>query len=840
MRHTLDAGERLQMYYRIAEDAEERLIDPVTAFGVFVRAIKEQPLDERTGEEIERLAAMIDDGWKDLANAYADVLSIEGTGADVQSAIGKRLARVYEEELSDAQRAEETYLYVLTVVEREPEALANLDRIYSSLEEWAKLAGVLEQRVLASSDDSDKIELSIRLGQVYEEQLGQKTEAIRAYRKVFDELDGSNADVIQALGRIYAETEQWKALKTVYERELENCVGDIEEAEIRARLAKVSAERLGNVADAIAGWKRVLDLRGEDAEALWALADLYQQQSQWAELTDVLERHFDIAESDDERVSILTRRARLFTEQLRRDDEALDTWHRVLDIDYANATALREVAAIWRKRNNAQELVDALQALIERAGNSIESEEIIAAYRELGRVYGSALEQPFEAAEAWRHLLEVDPRDFEAMNELERIYRAEERWVDVISVKMQRADALPVAEEQIRELLEVTDLWRREVGDYDRATQAYETILRIEPTHTEAFECLERLHNAAERWEALIELYLNRLETREEVSEKSDLLRRIAKVFDEKLSDQNQAFDALVNAFSEDFADDETAKFLERMAQATNRWGELLQTANAWLPEQTEPRNKIQLCLRVAKWYGQDLQHPEWAQPYYAQIMQLDPNNVQVLRQIAAIHRVAANWQKVGETLQRALDVVASSEDRKAILVDMGELLERNLGQTDAGVGYYRQSLAVDPLYLPALEALERIYDAQNDSPQLAEILGAKVRALTDSESIARHKLRMGQLFETALRDLQKAGQTYREVLELDGSSLSAMRGLERVDEATQNWADLTQVLERQLDVVETERERVEVLLKLAAVLEDQFLKPEQAAQRLEAVLEID
>lgn len=839
LRQTVDPADRMQMYYRLAEDAEERLMDPVAAFGVFVRGIKEQPLEERTGEEIERLAAMIDDGWKELANAYADVLGIDGVSADVQATIGKRLARVYEEELADIQRAEETYLYVLTVVEREPEALANLDRIYSATEEWIKLAGVLEQRVPASTEDAERIELCVRLGQVYEEQLGQKPDAIRAYRKVFDELDPTNADVIHALGRIYAETEQWTALKAVYERELENAVGDVEEAEIRARLAKVSAERLGNVKDAISGWKRVLDLRGEDAEALWALADLYQQQEQWAELTDVLERHFDIAESDDERVSILTRRARLFSEQLRRDDEALETWHRVLDIEYGNATALREVAAIWRKRNDAQELVDALNAFIDRAGSVIESTELVASYRELGRVYGTSLEQPYEAAEAWRHLLEVDPHDFEAMNELERIYRAEERWVDVIGVRMQRAEALPVAEEQIRELLEVTDLWRKEVGDYDRATAAYEAILRIEPTHLDAFECLERLHTAAERWEPLIELYLNRLETREVIAEKSDLLRRIARVFDEKLGDQSQAFDALVNAFAEDYGDDETAKFLERMAHATNRWAELLQTANSWLPD-TDAKQKIQLCLRVAKWYGQDLQHPDWAQPYYAQIMQLDPNNVQVLRQIAAIHRVQGNWQKVGETLQRALDVVASNEDRKGILVDMGELLERNLSQTEAGIGYYRQALSVDPLYLPALDALERIYDAQDDAAQLVEILASKVRALTDSETIARHKLRMGQLYENSLRELQKAGQQYREVLELDSGSLAAMRGLERVDEATENWADLVSVLERQLDVVETERERVEVLLKLAGVLEDQFLKLDQAAQRLEAVLEID
>jgi len=103
----------------------------------------------------------------------------------------------------------------------------------------------------------------------------------------------------------------------------------------------------------------------------------------------------------------------------------------------------------------------------------------------------------------------------------------------------------------------------------------------------------------------LVELYLSRLETRELVQEKNELLRRIARVFEERLDDKNQAFDALVNAFAEDFSDDETARYLERMAQATGRWGELINTANAWLPEQTEDKQKIRLCLRLGKWYGE-------------------------------------------------------------------------------------------------------------------------------------------------------------------------------------------------------------------------------------------
>ncbi len=836
----IEPEERVQMYYRIAEDAEERLSDPVQAFRVYVRALRERPLDEKSGEEIERLASMIEGGWEELANSYADVMSVEGLDTQTLAVLGRKLARVFEEELADVQKAEESYRFVLSVSPTDADALSNLDRIYSATEQHSELAGILDQRAQIAADDRDKVELYGRLGQVYEVELNRVDEAVVAYRRIFDKLEPNNQDAIGALARIYETKEAWVELKVVYERQLENAVGDVEEAEIRAKLAQVASDRLGNVEQAIEGWKRVLDLRGEDPEALFALSNLYEKQEQWAELSDVLERHFDIAESDEDRVNALTRRARLFTEKLGRDDEALETWQRVLDIDFANVAALRSVAAIWRRRNDPTELVAALHATVDRGGSLLDPEELTGVFRELGKTYGAVLQQPYDAAEAWRKLLEVDPSDFEAMDELEKLYRAEDRWPDVVGVKMQRAEVLSEAAEKIRELLEVTEIWRTKVEDYDQATSAFEKVLAIEPTHEMAFVELEKLHRTASRWEPLVEMYLNRLETLEEVSKRSELLRRIATVFEEKLEDNNQAFDALVNAFSEDYADDVTSAYLEKIAQATGRWGELINTANAWLQEQNDPRLKIQLCLRLGKWYGEDLGHPEYAQPYYAQVMQLDPNNVKVVRQMANIYRIGAQWQKMGETLTRALDIAVANEDRRVILFDLGELLERQMSQADQGLAYYKRSLEVDPLYLPALEALERNYADRGMTAELIQILTSKVKALSDSEQTVQTSLRMGELYEKQLRDLEKAGQVYRDVLAIDASNLQALRGLERVSETLQKWSDLVDVLERQLDVVESERERVEVLLKLAGIQEEQFLKADVAAQRLEQALEID
>ncbi len=837
--HLTEAGARLALYYRIAELHEERLVSLDGALGVFVRALKEFPADERGLDDVERLAGAIDGGWETLANAYADVLGLHSEKT-VQTSIGKRLARVFENELADPSKAEETYRYVLGVDPLEAEALANLDRIYTSLEQWPELAHTLEQRVLATAEPYELAELYGRLGQVYEERLVQLDDAVRAFRRIFDDLDRTNDQAILALERIFEQKGAAAELRVVLERQLENATGDVQEAEIRAKLARLFSDRLNDVPGAVEMWKSVLDLRGEDPEALGALANLFERLGQWSELCDVLERHYDIAPDDEARVGVLLRRAKLYRERLGRDETALEDYARALDIDYANMEALYAVADIWRKKGDPSELAASLHQTLDRAGTVLPAENLVALYRELGSLYQRVLAQPYDAIDAWRKLLEVDPRDFEAMAALENLLRAEERWVEVIEVKMGRAAAYESATEKTREYLEVASIWEMQVEEKDKATTAYEKVLEIDSTHEKAFSALEELHTAARRSEPLIELYLARLDTREETSDKTEILRKVARVFEEQLDDKPQAFDALLTAFEMDFSDAETVKYLERMAAATNRWPELVQTVNGWLQQQSEAMAKVALCLRLAKWYAEDLGHPEYSQPYYQQVLALDPNNVAVLRQMGSFFKKTGNWQQQGAMLTQALAVATTDFDRREILTELGEVLEKHLNDVDQGLSYYKRALDVDSLHLPALEALERIYDAREQHSDLVEILSRKARALTDPEEVAGVKLRTGGLYEMTLGQVDKAGQVYREVLDLDASNLLAMRGLERVYTATHLWPDLVRVLEMQLDVVTTERERIDVLGKIARIQEEQFLKPDLAAVRLEQIVEID
>jgi len=842
-----EPADRLAMYYRIAELHEERLVNSETALGTYLRAIKEYPAghpqpgqgDERVLEEVERLSGVVDGGWELLANAYADVLGLHQDKA-VQTAIGRKLARVFEEELGDISKAEETYRYVLGVDTADERTLIELDRIYTSLEQYAELAQILEQRVLASSEAYELIELYARLGQVYEERLVQLDDAIRAFRRIFDELEQSSEIAMAALERIYGQKEQWIELREVLERQLQHAQGDSHEAEIRAKTAYLLSDRLGDTAKAVETWQRVLDLRGEDPEALHALANLHERSQHWAELAEVLERHYAIAETDEDRVAILHRRAKLFDVQLGRDDQALDDYNRILDVDYSNVEALYAIADIWRRRNDPRELANALHATVDRGEARLGPEQLVALHREVAMLYQGVLEQPFDAVDAWRRLLAVDPQHLEAMASLELLLRAEERWEEVIDVKMQRARALTEPTEQVREYLESAALWEQPVGQKDRGTPAFEAVLQIEPTNDVAFHTLEDLHGAARRAEPLIELFLARLDTREDTREKTVLLRKVARVFEEQLDDKPQAFDALVTAFELDVSDMETVKYLEKIAQATNRWPELIQNVNGWVQAETDAVRKIALCLRLAKWYAEDLGHPEYAQPYYQQVLKLDPNNVQVLRQMANFFKKSARWQDQGQMLTSALNNAVGEQDRKEILTELGEVLEKRMNETEQGVAFYKRALDVDPNFVPALEALETIYESRGATQDLVATLVAKAKGQIEPEKVAATRLKAGGIYETTLNQIDKAGQVYRETLEVDGSNLLAMRGLERVYGATRSWQELVGILEMQLDVVATERERTDVLMKIARIQEEEFLKPDLAAIRLEQVVEID
>ncbi len=833
-----DPIERVSMMHRIAEIAEERANDHERAFLWVQRALLEDPAHDHSLSEAERLGSLLD-GWAQLANTYADTLGATEV-PEHKVHIGKRLARVYEEELGDVARAEETYRYVLGVDERDEETLEALDRIYVEHGAHDSLAAVLRKRIAATDIPADLVDLHFRLGRVLENDLGQTEAAIEVYNRVLGELEPEHAESIKAVQEIYTRQQAWPALYEAFEKELDVVFGDTNQADILAKMARLSSEQLGDRERAIELWKRVLDLRGEDPEALNALGNIYAEQENWAELVEVLEREVSIAESDALRVAIYADLGRIWYEKLGRVRNALDNWERVLDIEPGNTAALFYIAEIHRAGQQHHELVDTLHRILEVGAATLEDAQIESVYMQLGHLYTVELEQPLDAVDAYNKALEVNPHNFAALDALEHIHRAEEMWEDVVTVMEKRADALEDPDKKIEQLLAVARVWAEQLESPDGGTAAYQRILEIEPAQPYAFEQLERLHTEAGRWEELIDMYVTRVESTEDVEESVRLLGKVAKVYEEHLDDKENAWDALQVAWSIDVHDATTFEELTRLTRLTSKWNELLTAANAALQEAEDQETKVRLCLQCAKWYGQELDRPDYALPYYQQVQAVDPANVHLMLSMAELYEKTQQWDLLAQTFAQIVTSTDDVEIQADTYVRMGELAATHLGRPEQAVGYYEKALEASPVHVPAIEALETIYTEQERWDRLIEILEGKTQALENPDEVVAARLKLAEAYEDRLGDVDKAIEAYRQVLAADELNLAALKGLERLYARTSRWQDLLQVLETQFDVVQTEKERIQILMQLAGMWEEEFIKPEKAAERLEQVLEID
>ncbi|MCB9708426.1 MAG: tetratricopeptide repeat protein [Myxococcales bacterium] len=837
--HQSDPLERVTLEHRIAELYDENMGDSSQAFDWYQKALMEDPLYERSASETDRLARMLD-GWATLANTYSEVLEQRRDNLEVVSTAGVKLAQLYESELGDVERAEEAYRFVLGVNPKAEDALESLDRIYTEQGAFKALHDVLKMRIDAVNGSSDGVELNFRLGRLLETELSEPDQAIHVYRRIIDKLDPQHMDAIHALENVYSQKGQWPELLEAYEREYKVAMGDSAQSDVLAKMARLSTDNLHDQERAVDLWRRVLDIRGEDREALAALGDIYARQENWRDLVDVLEREAAVVDDDATRIAIYTDLGRVWSEKLQRNPNALESWERVLDIDPGNVDALFAMAAIQQSAEAYGDVVETLHRLVD-VGAAVLSDTVLQdVYLRMGQLYAEKQQQPLEAVEAYTKVLEINPRAFVAMDELERIHREEAQWEAYIGVLEQRANALDDVEAKIGVLLAIGEAWETKADQKDGGVSAYERVLELDPLHQFAFEKLEELHREAGRFEALVELYLVRLERLDVPEERRQLFLRTARVYEKDLNDSERAFDAILVAWTEDYANEEITRELERLAGITQRWNELLSQANDALQQERDPEIRLVLCLRCARWYGTELGHLEYAIPYYEEIRELDPVNVPAMRQLAELYRTTAQWQLLAKILVQLADMTNEPGEKMLRLVELGELCENQLGVPDQAHPYYHQALELETASLEALGKLEHVYQGTQEWEQLLVVLQRTVNELTDPVASVAPRLTMAEVYERELDQKDEAVSAYANVLEIDPGNIQALRGLQRLYTALERWQELREILENQLAFVRTEREKIELYLRLAELWEDQFIKPEQAAEQLEHVVELD
>lgn len=831
-------SDRQAAIQRIAELYEHSLSEPLQAFRWWGRGFAEDPSGATPGEEVERLAGATG-AWEELVALYAEVVNAAAKDPALQQTVLLRIARVQEFELVDLARAEEAHLRVLQLDARNPAALESLDRIYTQSGQFEELAKILHRRIGIAEGGDDIIVLQFRLAAVYQDTLADPGAAVKAFLAVLEQ-DPRSAEALDGLERIYFRQAQWKELFGVYEKMVDIAGGDSETADCYAHMAKIASDALGDPARALELWGRVLDLRGEDPVALAALADLYEAAEKWADLSEVLQRQVVIADQPEVQIAIYERLGRLYAERLGRERDAIDSYLNILSIDGASLPALWALAALYRQSQAWDELVDTLQRLIEIGLTQLEEAELKALYAQLGELQGDILMRPQEAIEAWRKVLTLDPADFKAMAALETLFTQENQWEDCIEVLERKARALTTLEDQIDVLMQAASIWLDKLYNASSAAEVYERILQAQPGNMTASTAVEAIYNDLGSWEKLGDLLMTRVEHLTAEEEQVTTLQSVARLYEEKLSNPEHAFEVLKVAFSLAYTNEVTAKEFERLASTTGKWNELLAEYSNVVQTVPDLSVKCDLWVKIGRWYGEKLQRPDYAIASLQQALGLNNRHKPALSALADFYRMQSAWPELVAVMSRHSELEEEPEPLTKLHLGIAELYEDKLGNPNQAIQSFQAALKADGSSMDALAALERLYRLYQQWEPLIDVLKRKAAVLEDMDEVVSLKMQVGELYEDRVDDAYKAIESYKEITKVDPQHLEALRHLEKLYEKTGQMEEFLSVIEAELDIIGENDERISKYQQMAATWEEHFDKIERACECYEKILLID
>ncbi len=375
----------------------------------------------------------------------------------------------------------------------------------------------------------------------------------------------------------------------------------------------------------------------------------------------------------------------------------------------------------------------------------------------------------------------------------------------------------------------------------DAAEEIYKQICESDPNDEIAQTALEELRRSAGRFEELIEMLVERSEKSESHSERARCFNQIAHLYVRELDDHEQGVFAFAQALAQEVQNDEYAADLERAAGTDMKlWGEALNilsevTTHPRMP----PEAKVTIFTRLGHWYSEKVARPDLGLPCFQAVLAIEPANDGALAGMTMVYRRAQQWNELGQVLLRRADRAPTPEKARSYRAEAADLLETKLSDAGRARDLYEQIILEDPGHDAACEALSRIYQQLGDQEGLAKILEQRAEALR-GEARVEAICRVAELYEDQLNNLNEAFRRYEAALDIDAGSLTALRGLDRILNRQGRYGELLEVLEKQLAIAATPRQKINLLERIAGIQEEEFLDHQKAADTLERILEID
>ena len=711
-----DEGLRTQLLLARARVIEEYLKDDAAALDAYERLWVRDPASDLAKAGLKRLLARAG-RWKDLADVLAREAEHQGGGEGAARA-WFQAAQIHAKELKDRDAA---IACLMKAAEHAPKNILVLGEIagaYEAAGRWEELAGVLVQQAALVSDPKELASQHFRIGELLCDRLSREKDAVAHYRKTV-ELNPAYLPAMAALGRIYQKDGRFDELAELYRLEAEQAEDVRQKVNKLYKMAEIYELQLGKADEAVAAYKKVLELQTSYLPALKARGRIFGRLGRYPDLIEMYERELSITEDKDQAVFLLDKIGWTHEEKLGDIESAIKAYRRILEIVPNHLPAIRTLAKMYAAAKRWNDLLEISELEIDLTKDQ---KQIVSLLHKVGEIFEENLGDRAKAVERYQKVLALSPSYLPVLKSLGRIYLSEGRHRDLVDMYRREIEVTKNQEQVVSLLFKIGDLFAEKLAEPDAAIETFDRLLAINPAYLPALKALEAIHAKAGSHERLAEIHLREAAVLTEPAQKATASFRAAEIYLDTLGKHEKAIEifeqclGLVPGHLSAFAE------LERVYTVRGMWAELARLYQRGVDWAAGDRDRIRYQIALADLYLYKLADEGRAAMYCENVLTADRAHVGAFQLLDTIYSRAGDHVKLMQTLERWAAVALDPELLVSLHLRLAMIKENRLKLVNQSAENYLAVLRISPAHPVALDAIDLLYKRAGDAEGIAAL----------------------------------------------------------------------------------------------------------------------
>jgi golgin subfamily B member 1 len=770
----------LQLSLGHLRDAEESLREAVTRepLDVFARGVLVWLLRQANR-------------WRDLCNAQNEfwpLLAVDKTRAMVLCEVG----RVAREKLSDAKLARASFEKALEVVPGDVAALHALAQIVGDGGEFERAVELREAAAQAAGESPRAAVILLEIGELCERHLKDDDRALKAYEQALQR-DDRSVEALRALAQLHRKAKRTKELLETLQRELKLQPETQRALALNLEIAR-NIDSQGDVDGALRFYRAALALDPQNAPAASGVERLCRREGKFDELADVLA-------------------------QMPR-----------------TAKNLHALGDAYEKLGRFDELAETRTAELELLEDRKEQARTA---RALAALYDEKLKDPEAAARFYRRAVDADPADAGALRELQRLLTATGKHADLEDALAMELAHSPDKARRVAVLLKLGELRRTTLNQPQASAEAFEAVVQLEENNLTALRALAEIYAKLGAEPQLLKVIDRTAKVVDDPAARAELLLRRAELCETR-GDLDAAIETLREAFGVDPANRNIFTSLERLCYKREKWSVALALYEEAI---RQVESGVIRAYRLGDLHGrrgqlqlQYLEQPAEAAASYLRVIELDPDNDNAMKVLEGVLSRLGDWPGLIAAYEKRAGAAHDPARRLETLRRAARVAAAKLKDLAEAARLYGRIHELNPADREAQEALERYFERTREWDKLIVVLQDRLQKTQGDDRLAI-LLRVGRLCEEGLRDVERAIENYRLILEVQPNHREALEALARIFEATERWNEFVEITRRQIRITTDRQAKALLYFKCGSVMEAKFQKDDDAIRYYDAAI---